>query len=121
MLKVTLDETAGIAILQPDGAISKEDFSSVSQKIDPYIESNETLKGIIIHTRKFPGWDSLGSWLTHLKFVKDHQKYISKIAFSTDSAIGVIAEDVANHFVSAEIKTFPFDEIDASKDWIVGG
>lgn len=120
MLRVKFDETVGIAILQLDGELSKEDFSSVAEKIDPYIENNGVLKGIIIHVKTFPGWDSFGSFLTHVKFVKEHHKHISKIALSTDSPVGVIADHVANHFVNAEIRSFPFDEIEASKEWVLG-
>ena len=120
MLHVTLDEATGIAILQPDGELSKEDFSSASEKIDPYIESKGSLNGLIIHTKAFPGWDSFGAWLTHVTFVKDHHKHVSKIAIATDSSVGGVAEHVANHFVNAEIKTFSFNDIDASKEWILG-
>ncbi|SBO12927.1 hypothetical protein VME0621_05098 [Vibrio mediterranei] len=120
MLNVKLDESEGIAILQPDGELSEKDFSSVAQIIDPYIENNGELKGLIIHVKIFPGWDSFSSLLGHIKFVKEHHKHISKLALSTDSSMAVIADHVTNHFVSAEVKSFPFDGIEAAKEWILG-
>ena len=121
MLKVELDENEGIAILEPDGELSKNDFKAASKVIDPYLEKYDELKGIIIHVKSFPGWDSFSSLVAHLKFVKEHHKKISRIAFVTDSPAGSIAEKVARHFVNAEIKSFEFVEFEASRKWVMGG
>lgn len=118
MLKVNLIEAEGIAILEPDGELSESDFKNAAKIIDPYIEKVGTLIGLIIHVRSFPGWDSFSSFITHMKFVKEHHKKVSRIAFVTNSPIGSIAEKIANHFVNAEIKNFPFGDLEASKKWI---
>lgn len=120
MLKVDLDEGRGIAILRPDGELTGKDFESASKIIDPYLEKHDELKGIIIHVKSFPGWDSFSSLVAHLKFVKEHHKKISRIAFATDSPVGGMAEKVASHFVNAEIRNFAFDEFEASRSWVVG-
>jgi len=119
MLKIELDEDAGIAILEPDGELSESDFSAASLVIDPFLEKDNKLKGIIIHTKSFPGWDSFSSLVAHLKFVKDHHKKIARIAFATDSPIGSIAEKVATHFVNAEIRNFDFDELEETRKWVL--
>ncbi|QEG02270.1 hypothetical protein Mal15_63560 [Stieleria maiorica] len=121
MLNVQLDEDQGIAILEPDGELSKEDFETASRLIDPYIEEHDALNGIMIHVRTFPGWDSFSSLVAHLKFVKEHHQKVARIAFATDSPIGGIAAKIAPHFVNAEIKRFAFDEFEAARTWIVGG
>ena len=119
MLKIELDESSGIVTLQPDGEISEHDFKQVSTIVNPYLENHNELKGLIIHVKSFPGWDSFSSMIEHVKFVKDHQKRIRRIAIVTDSPIGEIAEKVASHFVSAEIKKFHFDELEKSKSWLL--
>ncbi len=58
MLKVELDKDEGIEILKPDGKLSENDFKAARNIIDPYLEKHGELKGIIIHVRSFPGWDS---------------------------------------------------------------
>lgn len=120
MLKVNLSEVEGIAILEPVGELSESDFKTVAEIIDPYIEKVGKLNGIIIHVRSFPGWDSFLSFITHMKFVKQHHKKVSRIAFATDSPIGSISENIASHFVNAEIKNFSFDELEDAKKWILG-
>ena len=119
MLNVNLDEINGIAILKPDGELSENDFKSAAQSIDVYIEKSGKLNGIIIQVETFPGWDSFSGFIAHLKFVKEHHKKVSHIAFVTGSALGSLAENVASHFVSAEIKSFPFNELENAIQWIV--
>lgn len=119
MLKVTVNEAEGIAILEPNGALSESDFISAAELIDPYIETRGKLSGIVIHVESFPWWDSFSSLIAHLKFVRDHHKKVSRIAFVTDSPIGKYAENIASHFVNAEIKHFGYSEFEASKKWIL--
>ncbi len=120
MLSVEIDEGIGVAILQPNGELTAEDFTSAARVIDPYLESNGNLKGIVIHVESFPGWDSFAALAAHLKFVRDHHRRISRIAFATDSPVGAVAEAIASHFVSAEIRDFSFAELGAAKQWVAG-
>ena len=120
MLNVGLDEATGIAVLQPVGELAESDFVSAAKIIDAYIEKHGGLKGVVIHVKSFPGWDSFGSLVAHLKFVKAHHKELSRVAFATNSPIGKLAEKVANHFVAAEVRNFDFGDLDAAKQWVMG-
>jgi len=120
MLTVKLNEIEGIAILEPDGALSEEDFKSAAAIIDPYIETSGILNGIIVHVKKFPGWNSFSALITHLEFIKEHHKKVSHVAFVTNSPVGAFAEHVASHFINAEIKSFSFSELENSVEWISG-
>ncbi len=120
MLSVEIDEVNGIAILEPDGALSKGDFELAAKIIDPYINKTGQLNGLIIHTKSFPGWDSFAALFSHLRFVKEHHRKISRVAISTDSMVGNFAEAVASHFVNAEIKLFSFQELEKAKSWVAG-
>jgi hypothetical protein len=57
--------------------------------------------------------------LKHFKFVKDHQQKLSHVALVTDSAIGNLAEKIAGHFISAEVKHFPYSQVVDAKSWIL--
>ena len=120
MLTVKIDEAQGVALLEPDGPLSKTDFESAVKIIDPFIEKNQHLHGLIIYTRSFPGWDSFAALSSHLKFVKEHHRKISRIAFVTDSMVGNIAEAVASHFVNAEIKGFSYQDLVQAREWAAG-
>lgn len=118
MLSIDLDRKTGIAILSPDSALSENDFISAAQVIDPYIEEIGRLNGLIINTKSFPGWKSFAALLKHLTFVKEHHKQISHVALVTDSTLANLAEKIANHFISAEIKQFKFSRLEEAKTWI---
>ena len=120
MLTLNIDEANGIAILEPNGPLSKSEFDSAAKMIDPYIEKSGSLKELIIRVDSFPGWDSFAALSSHLKFVKAHHKKIFRVALTTDSVIGKFAETIASHFVNAEIKVFPFNALDTAKKWIGG-
>ncbi|VAW84070.1 hypothetical protein MNBD_GAMMA18-1431 [hydrothermal vent metagenome] len=120
MLNINFDETNNIAILEPDAELSEADFTSAARVIDQYLGKSGKLNGIIIHVKTFPGWDSFTALVTHLKFIKDHHKRVSHLAFVTDSSIGLFAERVGSHFINAKVKNFDFNEFDKSVEWIMG-
>jgi hypothetical protein len=120
MLNVTVNQEDGIVTLEPDGALTQKDFESAATVIDPYIEMTGTLNGVIIYTKVFPGWDSFAALLSHLKFVRDHHKRVSHVAFVTDSPLGDLAEVVGSHFVQAEVKHFRFGELQQARLWVLG-
>ena len=120
MPSVEIDEASGIAILEPSGPLSEYDFKLAAKIIDPYIEKSGALNGLIIHVENFPGWDSFAALSSHLRFVKDHHKKISRVAFSTDSVVGNFASTIGSHFVNAEIKVFSYQDLELAKEWIVG-
>lgn len=117
MIKITLNEDAGVAVLEPHGKISKDDFTRVGLVIDPYIEKSGMLNGIVLYSKDFPGWDSFGGFLKHIKFIKGHHKKLSRVALVTDSKLINTTEHILKHFVSAEVETFPFDKFEDAKKW----
>lgn len=119
MLEHNLD-AQGILHIRPQGALEKDDFARVAKTVDPYIEKEGELAGIIIDAAKFPGWDSLGAMAAHFRFVRDHHKRVRKIAIVTDAAFGTAAEKLASHFVAATIKHFRAGDAQAAQQWIMG-
>lgn len=119
MLGVELNEDNKIAYLEPGEELTKHDFESAAKIIDPFIEQHGKLHGIIIHVEVFPGWDSFSALITHFKFIKEHHKALSHVALVTDSPLGGLGELIASHFISAEIRAFPYDEMDEAKNWIL--
>ena len=117
-IKITLDSDSKIVVLEPTESLSKDDFLYAKSRIDPFIEKEGKLNGIIIYTKNFPGWDSFSGFLTHMEFIKEHHKKIKKLAFVTDSFVGEMGEKVGSHFVSAEIKNFDYNALDKAKEWI---
>lgn len=118
-MKIEVHQATRTVLLEPEGHLAKQDFESLSQQVDGLINKSGNLNGVLIHARKFPGWDSFASFVTHIQFVNGHHKHVKKVALCTDSSLGILVEKLAGHFVSAEIKVFPYDELSHAKEWIV--
>jgi hypothetical protein len=119
MIEHTLDSAHSVLYLRPKSALEQNDFVQLANTVDPYIEKSGDLSGLIIETPKFPGWEGLGAMAAHIRFVRDHHKLIRKIGLVTDSALGNVAEHLASHFVSAEIRHFSAGELEAAKQWVM--
>ena len=118
MLKVELDATDGVITVEPTGTLAAEDFAQISELADPYIEEHGALAGLVIHTQEFPGWDSFGALIQHVRFVREHHERLEKVALVTDSMLGDFAETIAGHFVSADVKHFDFDDLESAREWV---
>lgn len=118
-LEITLDEQNDIVVFQPHDKLSKEDFDYAKEVIEPFIEKNTTLKGLVIYTKDFSGWDSFTALLRHLEFIKKHHKKVQKLAFVTDAFIGEFAEKIGAHFVNAKVEHFNYEDLNKAKEWIL--
>ncbi|MCF6226095.1 MAG: STAS/SEC14 domain-containing protein [Xanthomonadales bacterium] len=117
MLNIELIEDQSIAILSPDNKLDKEDFIQAGKLIDPFIQQNGHLNGLVIHTQKFPGWEDISALIAHFRFVHDHHKKIHRVALVSDSALLQYLKYFTKHFVAAEIKEFDYSELQRASDW----
>jgi hypothetical protein len=121
MMTFELSKESGVLIVQPKGALSADDFREVSRTVDPYIREKGKLTGLLIEAPSFPGWDSFGALIEHMKFVKDHHRKIDRVAAVTDSKVLSIAPKIAEHFAHPEFKVFGSDEKARALAWLQTG
>lgn len=121
MLRHELLQDKGILVLHPEGALQSADFEGIGREVDPWIERNGKLAGLMIEAAKFPGWDNFASLVSHLRFVRGHQANIKRIAMVSDSPLLSIGPRIGKVFLSAEVKTFPAAERAQALAWIEGG
>ena len=119
MIEHTLDSANSILYVRPTSKLEQNDFVQLAKTVDPHIENEGSLAGLIIQVTSFPGWESLGAMASHFRFVRDHHKYVKKIAVVTNSPMGNVAEHLASHFVAAEIKHFPGGELKEAEQWVM--
>jgi hypothetical protein len=119
VIEHTLDPVSSVLYVRPKSALEQRDFEQLAKTVDPHIEKTGDLAGIVLEAAGFPGWDSLGALAAHIRFVRDHHRKVRRIAVVTDGAVGQVAERLASHFVSAEIKRFPAGDLQTARQWIV--
>jgi hypothetical protein len=118
MLNHELHRTEGILILRPEGPLEASDFERVAKEIDPYIESNGKLRGVMIEAASFPGWKDFAGLFAHLKFVRDHHRKIEKLAAVSDSGFLTVAPKIASHLVNAEVRHFSHAQQEEALQWL---
>jgi tRNA U38,U39,U40 pseudouridine synthase TruA len=118
MIKHELLREQGILVLRPEGALRAEDFTALAAAVDPYIEQHGELKGLMVEAKAFPGWEDFAALLSHLRFVRDHHRRVRRIAVVSDSTLLSVAPRFANHFVSAQVRSFDFSARAAALAWI---
>ena len=118
LLNYELLRDDGILVVKPGDALEASDFEAVAGEIDPYIEERGVLRGLLIEAESFPGWSNFGAFISHLRFIRDHQRHITRVAALSDSAFLSIAPRIASHFVNAEVRHFEFTDRDAAIAWL---
>jgi hypothetical protein len=118
MIKVKLDEDTGIVTVVPSAPLNKEDFIHLANEVDPYIEKEGKLNGLIIQVKSFPGWEDFAGLLSHLQFVREHHKKIEKVAAVSDGRIVSIMPKIVDHFVNAKVKYFPYESLNEAISWV---
>jgi hypothetical protein len=117
-MNINLDENKSILYVKPTPPLKAEDFLELSSVADSYLKDHAMLKGLVIEVVKFPGWENIDAFMAHLKFIKNHQAKIKKIAVVTDSKFAVIGEKFIGSLVANKVKRFPFGEVALAQQWI---
>lgn len=117
-LEFDLLQESGILILHPHGKLEAGDFARLGEVVDPYIAKAGGLKGLMIEASSFPGWDDFAALTSHIRFVKDHQANIRRVAFVSDAQVLSAVPKIASMFVSAEVRSFPASSRDEALLWL---
>jgi hypothetical protein len=110
----------GVIVVEVGQALRSQDFDALAFTADTWIEAHGDLQGLVIHAREFPGWENLGSFFRHMRFISDHHRKIKRIAVAADTKLASLAPSVAEHFIQAEVKSFGYDALDSAIAWAAG-
>ena len=120
MVEFDLLKADGILILRPQGRLEAADFERVARAVDPYIEANGKLHGLLLDAEAFPGCRDFAALIAHFQFVRDHHRKIEKVAVVSDSSFLSVAPKFATHFVKADVRHFPQSQRDEALAWLRG-
>ncbi len=108
----------GVLILRPNGALDAADFERISAAIAPYLEQKGASIGVMLVAEHFPGWDGLGAFLAHLRFVEEHRKRVARLAMVTNDALLSALPHIASHFIVSEARLYRVGEEDDALAWV---
>ena len=118
MLTLEIRKNKNFVIASPDGKLTQEDFANFTRVIDDYINENDKVPSLVIRADAFPHWDKFKAFIAHLKFIKDAQKIIPKVAIVSDHKALVILPKITQHFVKAKVRHFPEMKIKQALKWV---
>jgi hypothetical protein len=110
----------GVIVVEVTQALRARDFDELAVTADTWIEAHGHLQGLVIHARRFPGWENLGGLIRHVRFVRDHHRKIKRIALAADGELAALGPRLGEHFVQAEVKSFAYDALDSAIAWAAG-
>ena len=110
----------GVIVVEVKEALRAQDFDALAATADSWIEAHGELNGIAIHAREFPGWENLGSFLRHVRFIRNHHQKVKRIALAVDGKLASLAPRIGEHFVKAEVKSFGYDDLESAISWASG-
>jgi hypothetical protein len=118
VLEYSILKPEGILLLTPTAPLSRSDFAGLGALVDGYLASHTSLHGVLVHSESFPGWDSFASFTAHVRFLRDHERKLDRVAIVTDSPIAGAAEALAQLFISADIRHFAFGDYKSALAWL---
>jgi hypothetical protein len=111
----------GILIVAPVDKLQAVDFERIRLLANTYIEEHGNLKGMLIDAESFFGWEDFSGMLSHIRFVRDYQVKIERVAAVTDNSFLAILPAVADHFTGAKVRHFEYHDRDLALDWLRTG
>lgn len=118
MIQPELMRDKGIVIVQPEGKLEKVDFEQLANLVDPYIQEQGNLNGLMVYATDFSGWEDMASMVSHFQFIEDHHEKVKKVAVVTDDNVLSLLPSIGNHFTSAEVKHFPVKDREQAESWL---
>lgn len=121
MLDHEFDRKSEILYVNPTGRLEKEDFIDLANDIDPTLNENGKIRGIVITAATFPFWKDFEAMVAHFKFVRDHHRKVEKIAIITDDVLATFARKLTKHFVKAQVRVFKTQDRAEAEAWVKEG
>lgn len=118
MLKHTLLSDEGILILEPSAALESADFEAVVHDMDPYLAKHDSLAGVMIFAKAFPGWMTLEAAISHLQLIENYHQKIKRLAIVSDNGLLSALPTFAAHLVHPDVKHFSESEYDNALLWL---
>jgi hypothetical protein len=117
MLKITEDEARNCFLLQPVGSLRKADLDALTERFDARVAAGGPPPNLVIQSPSFPTWSNFAALMEHLKFIRGHHRQIEKVALVSDARALDVAPRIARLFVSARLRHFPADALQAALAW----
>lgn len=116
-MKIETIERENLFIISPEEKISTKDIEKLVEMMNAYINEYDKVPNLVIVAGGVPMWDSFDALKSHISFIHERQKIVSKVAFVTDSVLLSLAHPLADVFTGAKIRRFKSDAYEDALNW----
>lgn len=110
----------GVVIIDVSEPLRTEDFTLLAEVVDGWLTDHATLPGLVVHTRRVPGWATLGSLLRHVGFVRAHHRRVDRVALASDTRAAAVLPQVASRLLHPQVRAFGYERLDEAVAWASG-
>ena len=121
MIEAKLFREDGILTVEPLDSLTEADFEQIRGLVNPFIEDQGHLRGVLIDAESFSGWEGFADALSHFRFINEYEKEVERVAAVTDSAVLTVLPTFVNYFVNAEVRHFNYVDRDKALAWLRTG
>lgn len=118
MLTYEIRHNEKLVIIEPQGPLTREDFDHLAEEVDHFLLQHHSLKGILVLVKEFPGWEDLAGFMGHIKFIREHDQQVDRVALVSDSTVAALGPKLAEIFVRSEFETFEYEAKDQALEWL---
>ena len=94
------------------------DFKAVVHDIDPYLAEHESLAGVMVFAKAFPGWLNLEAAISHLQLIENYHQKIQRLAIVSDNGLLSALPKFAAHLVHPDVRHFSESEYEDALSWL---
>jgi hypothetical protein len=116
-IAIRLAPDAGVVVVEVAQPLRTADLDALAATVDTWLATHDTLQGVVVHARAFPGWKNVRALVRHLRFVADRHRRVRRVALAVDGPLAELAPTVANRVVRPRVRRFAFDALDDAVTW----
>lgn len=119
MMTFETDTQAGVVEFLVDGGVTRAEYDAGVVAMEAVIADKGTLSALAV-IRNFSGME-LGAWWKDVSWGATHMNKVRRAAIVTDSSWIEMMTKAGSMMVSAEVKLFKPDQIEAARAWVREG
>lgn len=110
----------GVVLVEVSDPLRTADFVLLAEIVDEWLADHPTLQGVVVHTRRVPGWATPGSLLRHIGFVRGHHRRIERVALASDTRAASVLPRVITRVIHPQVRAFGYERLDDAIAWAAG-
>ncbi len=107
----------GVVVVSVEKPLRVQDFEEVARTVDAVVDSQGQLTGLVVHTRRFPGWQNVAGLVGHIRFVLAHRAKVRRLAIATDSKIATLAPWLERVARGPRVRGFSYGALETAIRW----